>query len=56
MRDRDPIHPGEILKEEFLEPMGNSQYRLAQDIGVPAMCINQIVHGERALVQTLPCV
>lgn len=49
MRDYDPIHPGEILQEEFLEPMGISQYRLAQDIGVPAMRINKIVHGERGI-------
>jgi addiction module HigA family antidote len=49
MRDYLPIHPGEILKEEFLEPMGISQYRLAQDIGVPAMRINRIVHGKRGI-------
>ena len=44
-----PIHPGEILLEEFLEPMGISQYRLAKDIGVPARRINEIVHGKRAI-------
>lgn len=49
MRDREPIHPGEILQEEFLEPMGISQYRLAQDIGVPAMRINKIVRKERGI-------
>lgn len=49
MRDYDPIHPGEILKEEFLDPMGISQYRLAKDIGVPAMRINKIVRGERGI-------
>ena len=49
MRDFPPIHPGEILQEEFLEPMGISQYRLAQDIGVPAMRINKIVRGERGI-------
>jgi antitoxin HigA-1 len=49
MRDYPPIHPGEILQEEFLEPMGISQYRLAQDIGVPAMRINKIVRGERGI-------
>ena len=44
-----PVHPGEILLEEFLKPMGLSQYRLAKDIGVPARRINEIVHGERAI-------
>ena len=44
-----PIHPGEILLEEFLEPMGISQYRLAKDISVPARRINEIVHGRRAI-------
>ena len=44
-----PIHPGEILLEEFLKPMGISQYRLAKDISVPARRINEIVHGQRAI-------
>ena len=44
-----PIHPGEILIEEFLEPMGISQYRLAKDITVPPRRINEIVHGKRAI-------
>jgi antitoxin HigA-1 len=44
-----PIHPGEILLEEFLRPIGLSQYRLAKDIGVPARRINEIVHGQRAI-------
>ena len=44
-----PIHPGEILLEEFLEPMGISQYRLAKDINVPPRRINEIVHGKRAI-------
>ena len=44
-----PIHPGEILLEEFLQPMHLSQYRLAKDIGVPARRINEIVHGKRAI-------
>ncbi|GMT43821.1 MAG: transcriptional regulator [bacterium] len=44
-----PIHPGEILLEEFLKPMGISQYRLAKDINVPARRINEIVHGKRAI-------
>ena len=45
----DPIHPGEILLEEFLRPLGISQYRLAQAIGVPPRRINEIVHGKRAI-------
>ena len=44
-----PIHPGEILLEEFLEPMEISQYRLAKDISVPARRINEIVHGKRSI-------
>lgn len=44
-----PIHPGEILLEEFLEPMGISQYRVAKDISVPPRRINEIVHGKRAI-------
>jgi len=44
-----PVHPGEILLEEFLEPMGLSRYRIAKDIGVPARRINEIVHGHRAI-------
>jgi addiction module HigA family antidote len=44
-----PVHPGEILLEEFLKPMGLSQYALAKDINVPARRINEIVHGERSI-------
>lgn len=44
-----PIHPGEILLEEFLEPMGISQYRLAKDLQVPPRRINEIVHGKRRI-------
>jgi addiction module HigA family antidote len=44
-----PIHPGEILKKDFLEPMGISQYRLAHAITVPPRRINEIVHGVRAI-------
>ena len=44
-----PVHPGEILLEEFLKPRGISQYRLAKDINVPSRRINEIVHGERAI-------
>lgn len=42
-----PIHPGEILLEEFIQPMGLSQNRLALDLRVPARRINEIVHGKR---------
>ena len=44
-----PIHPGEILMEEFLEPLGISQYRVAKDISVPPRRINEIVHGKRSI-------
>ena len=44
-----PVHPGEVLMEEFLGPMGLSQYRLARDISVPPRRINEIVHGKRAI-------
>ena len=42
-----PVHPGEVLLAEFLEPMGLSQSRVAHDIGVPPRRINEIVHGKR---------
>lgn len=45
----DPVHPGEILREEFLEPLSISAYRLAQDIGVPETRIAAIVKGRRAI-------
>ena len=45
----DPIHPGEILLEEFLIPMGISQYRLAKDISVSPRRINEIVHRKRGV-------
>lgn len=45
----DPVHPGEVLLEEFLKPMGLSQNRLALDIGVPARRINEIVLGKRRI-------
>ncbi len=48
-RDFEPIHPGEILLEEFLNPMGISQYRLAKDISVPQRRISEIVQGKRAI-------
>jgi addiction module HigA family antidote len=44
-----PIHPGEILLEEFLEPLALSQYRLSKDISVPPRRINEIVHGKRGI-------
>jgi len=44
-----PIHPGEILIEEFLKPMGISQYRLAKDVHVPPRRVNEIVQGKRAI-------
>jgi addiction module HigA family antidote len=44
-----PIHPGEILLEDFLQPMGISQYRLARSISVPPRRVNEIVHGKRAI-------
>jgi addiction module HigA family antidote len=45
----DPIHPGEILMEEFLKSMSISQYRLAKDINVPARRINEIVQRKRSI-------
>jgi len=48
-RDFPPVHPGEILLTEFLEPMGISQYRLAKNIGVTPRRINEIVLGRRAI-------
>lgn len=48
-RKMAPIHPGEVLQADFLDPLGVSQYRLAQDISVPARRINEIVHGKRAV-------
>ncbi len=44
-----PVHPGEVLLEEFLRPMRISQYRLARDISVPPRRINEIVHGKRSV-------
>ncbi len=48
-RAHPPIHPGEILEKEFLEPLELSQYRLAKDLSVPPRRINEIVHGTRAI-------
>lgn len=48
-RKSPPVHPGEILEEEFLKPAGLSQYRLAKDVSVPPRRINEIVRGSRAV-------
>ena len=48
-KNLSPIHPGEILLEDFMKPLGLSQYRLAQDIGVSPIRISQIVHGQRSI-------
>jgi len=49
MADMKPVTPGELLLEEFLKPMGISQYRLAKEIGVPAQRIGEIVAGRRSI-------
>lgn len=49
MNTLPPVHPGEVLLEDFMKPLGLSQYRLAKDIGVPALRISQIVRGQRAI-------
>ena len=49
MAEIDPVHPGEVLMEEFLEPLGVTQHRLAVEIGVPPRRINEIVHGKRRI-------
>lgn len=48
-RKLPPVHPGEVLQEEFLRPLGISQYRLAKEISVPLRRVNEIVHGNRAI-------
>jgi len=48
-RKLPPIHPGEVLLEEFLKPLGISQYRVAKDVSVPPRRINEIVRGTRAI-------
>ena len=45
----EPVHPGEIMLEEFLKPLNVSQYHLAKEIGVPARRVNEIVHGQRRI-------
>ena len=49
MKKSKPVHPGEILKKDFLDGLGVSQYRLAVDIEVPPRRINEIVHGRRGI-------
>ncbi|MCP8884350.1 HigA family addiction module antitoxin [Devosia sp. XJ19-1] len=49
MADFDPTHPGEVLLEEFMKPMGLTQYGLAKALGVTQVRIGQIVHGKRAV-------
>jgi addiction module HigA family antidote len=44
-----PVHPGEVLLEDFMKPLGLTQYRVAKDIGVPALRISQIVRGQRSI-------
>ena len=44
-----PVHPGEVLLEDFMKPLGLSAYRVAKDIGVPTLRVSQIVHGQRAV-------
>src|SRR5688572_1233274 len=48
-RKLEPIHPGEVLSEDFLKPLELTQYRLAKGLGVPARRINEIVHGKRGI-------
>jgi antitoxin HigA-1 len=48
-KNLSPIHPGETLLEDFMKPLGLTQYRLAQDLGVTPIRISQIVHGERSI-------
>ncbi|MEW6668588.1 MAG: HigA family addiction module antitoxin [Thermodesulfobacteriota bacterium] len=48
-RNMPPVHPGEILLEDFLRPMGITQYRLAKSIGVPQRRIGEIIAGKRSI-------
>lgn len=48
-RKLSPVHPGEVLLEEFLKPLEVTQYRLAKDLSVPPRRINEIVHGKRSV-------
>lgn len=49
MRERTPIHPGEVLLEDFLAPLALTKYRLAKDIGVPPTRIQDIIDGKRGI-------
>lgn len=49
-RDMPPVHPGEILLEDFIKPMGITQYRLAKSIGVPQRRIDEIIAGKRSII------
>jgi antitoxin HigA-1 len=49
MKRLPPVHPGEVLLEDFMKPLGLSQYRVAKDLGVPALRISQIVRGRRSI-------
>ena len=49
MQKLPPVHPGEVLLEDFMKPLGLSKYRVAKDIGVPALRISQIVRGHRSI-------
>jgi addiction module HigA family antidote len=49
MKKLPPVHPGEVLLEDFMKPLGLTQYRLAKDLGVPRLRISQIVRGQRAV-------
>jgi len=49
MRKLPPVHPGEVLLEDFMKPHGLTAYRVAKDIGVPALRIHQIVKGEHGI-------
>lgn len=49
MNSLPPVTPGELLEEEFLQPLGISQYRLAKEIGVPASRISEIIAGQRSI-------
>lgn len=48
-KNLSPIHPGEVLLEDFMKPLGLTQYRLARELGVTPIRISQIVHGERSI-------
>ncbi|MBI5605634.1 MAG: HigA family addiction module antidote protein [Deltaproteobacteria bacterium] len=49
MKTLSPVHPGEILSEDFMKPLGLSQYRVAKDIGVSPLRISQIIRGKRSI-------